>query len=328
MKRFTAISALAAVIVLAGCSSISPPISTLPATSTLRNQTSPVMRDGDTTVLYAAAGGIPSGPVWGYRLPSRKPFCNFLVTPGSQEGIGVDSTGTLWVPDGAETFSYAPDCGDSGTSLISPGDYLATNIAFGQDGTKYVLLTRPEPPFKGPNFAEVALYPQGATSPSGVLTDRDLTSAPNAVGLDSIGNVYVSCCELENRKHPKKPVIIVFKAGGSTKHGKHIPLAGMGETPSLSILFDQSKKMILGDPDHDTINVYAPPYTGQPVTHTFPAYAPGQCAFNRKKTVIACPDYGYGDIYVYGYPSFTLRYVLKPAFEATTGVAMFPPAPN
>jgi len=264
-------------------------------------------------IVYASL--LEGGIFYGFKLPNSTPFCGqtAITHAAIVNSIGTDKSGTLWLPTlitsgsraGAYVFSYAPNCGTPGTTLNAPANEQPLGIAFGPDGTKYVLLRY----FN--STASVAIYPPGATSPSAELTDSRLNNKYGAegVGADARGRVYVTCCAYT--RQPKRPrFAIVFKPGqGSQQRGKRILLSDI-EYPGLSVTFDRSQNMLLTDLNTSSLKVYTPPYSGNPTTYALQGGG-GQCALSHAQDLLACADYGNNSIDIYTYPSVTFQYSIS-----------------
>ena len=277
-------------------------------------------------VLYAS---LLEGQVFhGYTLPKKKPFCQSAPVQQSLVlAIGTDKDGNVWLPTAffgspPGIFSFGPNCGAPGPTLSAPVNAQPVGIAFGPDGTKYVLML-----FMGPhiNTATVSVYAPGATSPTATLTDKRLSKGnfftSSAVGVDSAGHVYVTCCG-----QPKgNQYVIVFNGQVSQYRGKMIVLQ-QAKLPSLSVTFDRSQNMIIPDAGDTTLKVYAPPYTGMPMVYPLKGL-PNQCALSRKQGTIACANYPADTVDLYAYPSMSYRYSLKsPDYGSVSigGVAFSP----
>ncbi len=277
-------------------------------------------------VLYAS---LFEGQVFhGYTLPKKKAFCESQpVQQSIVNSIGTDTAGNLWLPTGFVTspggiYSFGPKCGAPGPTLSVPPNADPSGIAFGPDGTKYGLMTY----YGGPNNGNtsVSVYPTGATSPTAELTDTRLNNRPeptDAVGVDSAGHVYVTCCDALKVDR----FAIEFTGQGSQQRGKKIVLQQIA-VPGGSVTFDRSSNMIVPDNGSASLNVYAPPYTGMPTIYALKG-TPWQCALTRKQGTIACANLDADTIDLYAYPSMSYRYSLKsPDYASISlgGVAFSP----
>ena len=256
----------------------------------------------------------------GYRPPKGAPFCSKIQNTkyAIVNGIGTDSSGTLWVPTnifsgsryGSYIFSYAPNCGAQGTTLSAPSGSQPVGIAFASDATKYGLMLYQYGNRSHITFgASVAIYPTGATSPTAELTDPRLNGNyyVGGMGIDAVGKIYVSCCAGTKPKHPV--FVIVFKSGqASQQRGRKIPLSQM-QFPG-SVTFDRSQNMLITDINTSTLKIYAPPYSGSPATYPLQGNSP-QCALSRHEDLLACGDYDNQDVDIYAYPSVTYQYSLS-----------------
>jgi len=294
---------------------VAVPSTMLFETTTIAPRASELRLRSDTaprSLLYAS---LAEGEViYGYKLPRENPICSTqLVKSTIVNGIGTDTSGTLWVPTGSTEgggaiYSYAPKCGAQGTTLSVPTDAQPTGIAFASDGTKYGLMDYTNQQTDRSN-ASVAVYPSGATSPTAELTDprlNDQKEPAGGVGIDAAGNIYVTCCGSR-----RSLFAIEFPSGqGSQKKGKKIPLQQL-EWPGAGITFDGSDNMIVPDQGDNTVKVYAAPYTGKPSVYPLEG-RPGQCTLSPKQTLLACGDFSGDTVDVYAYPALTYQYSLKP----------------
>src|SRR5580692_6900119 len=116
---------------------------------------------------------------------NAKPTC---VIPDLNEvnGIEVDNTNELWIPmetlaGVSSVISRAPHCGKAGVTLQDPNGEPA-DIAWAKNGTTYVS----DIVSNGSNAGDISVYPKGATSPSGTLTNSNVFLSIG-VAVDSKG---------------------------------------------------------------------------------------------------------------------------------------------
>lgn len=288
-------------------------------------------------VLYAS---LFEGEIYGaYKLPHTKPFCQSQFVGGTLvNSIGVDASGTLWLPtqaNGAPRIdSFAPNCGAKGTALSVPANGSPIGIAFDANNTKYALIVYFGTDGDNKDSTSVAVYPTGATAPQAELTDARLNKynyVTDGIGIDSAGHVFVTCCD--DAKAKVQRFAIEFTGKGNQHKGKKILLQQM-TAPGLSVSFDKADNMII--PDHGngvvvpgsepSLDVYAPPYTGAPEIYPLRG-SPGQCSLSPQQSLIACANVDANTVDLYAYPSMTYGYSVKldpyPSFQLG-GVAFAP----
>ena len=71
--------------------------------------------------------------------------------------------------------------------------------------------------------------------------------------------------------------------------------------------FDKKDNLIVTDDSNQTLNVYAPPYTGKPKVYQLKGSSP-QCTLNKAQTNVACGDKTNSSVDVYAYPSGKYQY--------------------
>jgi hypothetical protein len=282
--------------------------------------------------LYAALDNTSA--VYEYAANDKKnkgPLCAItgaaVIYPLS---IGVDQSGTLWVPSqnyGAiqsnayPITSYAPNCASSSVTLEDPnGD--PTAVAFDSKGTIYVM--------EGFNLAsgydgEVSVFPKGYTSPTRILSDQ-ISGLALAIGIDSKDNVYVLFLNSSNTGS-----VVEFKHGKASG-----TLLGLNttEVPGGTLTFDKNDNMLINENNVvSTLEVFAPPYVGNPATYALKG-ASHQCALTKRETHLACADYGNNSVDVFSYPSIVYQYSVTAGIPRSgsgagvAGVSYDPAAPN
>lgn len=306
-----ALSAAAALALLAGCSSGSA-IAPKPATPAGHGSF------GQSGKHFAVLSAIPKGFV------AVRPSQNNFVTPNtgngevyvgsflattinaykipdsgnnppkctdgpvsSPNGINVDSHRTLWDPDGGSRtiIPFAKNCGGAGTAIASFNNNQPADVAFG-NGNMYV--------------ANVAgggadVYHAGVYTTT--LTNAALTSV-SCFGVAVIqGNVFVSSnsniiVEFVGGAEPG----IVLTSSGMT--GTITPVGMMGDIHHRLVVIDISSGIL----------VYAPPYTGAPVksapTHGSSVYG----HLDKTNEFLYVGDFGNGAADVYSYPGLHYKY--------------------
>jgi hypothetical protein len=229
---------------------------------------------------------------------NKAAFCTIASVGTGINALGVDSAGDLWVPEGLgasgepDVVEYKPSCGAIVTTL-SDSNGQPAGIAFASNGTAYVNnILGP-----GSTAGNVEIYPKGAKKPSKALTNLAIFLAAG-IGVDSKNNLYLSYYNSSD-----VPGMLVF-AGGKMP-GKALKNFGLGNPGAPT--FDKKDNMIVSDDSNQTLNVYAPPYTGKPKTYQLKGSSP-QCTLNAAQTNVACGDKTNGSVDVYAYPSGKYQY--------------------
>lgn len=252
-----------------------------------------------------------------YHAPNKNDkrwFCRIRSIRHSQNtAIEVDASGELWVPQGPEITSYAPNCGQHGTTLSEPGGN-ANDIAFGAKGIRYVSNA---PDTGGGN---IAVYPAGATEPTRTLRNAAVSFSVG-VGVDSHENVYESFVNSSSN------------GGGVVEYRRGRMPGKLLENVTVTLpgppLFDRSDNLIVTDSVSTTatVDIYAPPYNKPPVSFAARSLS-YQCSLNYDEANLACADYGYGSVDIYKYPSGTYLYSINRGLRGvpwfTLGVAQYP----
>jgi hypothetical protein len=253
------------------------------------------------------------------------PICQ-ITGQTAVNGIGVDSTRNLWVPQGGQltgvTTEFAPNCGGS-LLQINDKDGQPAAIAFDSKANVYILN------ILGPNVfpGNIDVYAPGATKTSRVLRGDTNDLEPFDEVIDAHDDLYM----VYNDPFTNKGHVIKF-AGG---HNPATPLPmAIGFPGGLAI--DSADNLLVVDQDAVDVAVYAPPYTGQAIA-TFKLQADSiPCRFDRSGTHLYCSDFTNGTVDVYNYdasnPGATAyAYSFNNGIQrgsANAGVALSPAPPN
>jgi hypothetical protein len=247
--------------------------------------------------------------------PNKAALCQITSIGEGINALGVDSAGNLWVPQGLGTGGvpviqeFKPSCGALVTTL-SDSNGQPAGIAFSSKGTTYVNN------ILGPSSSagNVAVYPKGKKTPSNYLTNANIFLAAG-VGVNSKDDVYVPYYS------PASTTGLFVFAGGKmpAKNVKNFALGNPG-APT----FDKKDNLVITDDSDQTLNVYAPPYTGKPKVFPLKGSSP-QCSFNKAQTNLACGDKTNTSVDVYAYPSGKYLYSFNKGLSATViGVVQSP----
>jgi hypothetical protein len=251
---------------------------------------------------------------------NRKPIC---VDKDLNEvnGIEVDSTNELWIPEVTpagvnQVISQAPHCGKFGVTLADPNGEPA-DIAWAANGTRYVS----DIVSNGSNAGDISVYPKGATSPSGTLTNSNVFLSIG-VAVDTKGNVYQSYF---TSLSGTSGGVIEFPKGKMP--AKKLTNVSATVTIPGTVMLDKNDNMIITDQSTEMLYVYAPPYTKAP-TASFPLQGDSvQCSLNQAATNIACADASLNEVDVYAWPAGTYQYTFTKGLLSTAttiGIAQIP----
>lgn len=266
--------------------------------------------------LYVASSYTTAIAEYGARATKPKhPKCTISLT-GLVNSIGVDDTGTLWVPQQGGTFydivtSYAPHCGAPGI-ILSDYEGAASSVASDSAGTNYV-----GDAFSayGLTVGDVEVFPAGQTQASTILTSS-VFGVVTGVAVDPSGNVYASSF---SGKAGHAGSVTEFVGG---QEPGQVVLST--SNPLIDLLFDKKANLIVVFETPAQVEVFAPPYTGSP-KETFPLQAfSNQCSLNKSEKMLACADGPLGTVDFYTYPNGAYQYSFVPAEEKPNGIAFDP----
>lgn len=343
-----ALSALAAVAMLAGCSgAVQTPLvpnqtqsqqsvarqsmnAAASAASTLAVIRSPgadlsVSPDQNGAMpsggLYVAEAGARSVPVIReYALPDIKngpPKCKDILSSSGVYGIGVNARRVLYVPligtygKPHKILTFGPYCGASGPTLIDP--YTPIDVAFDNTANNTVYVADVD-------TSGIDVYEKGATSPTRTLSNSALRHAVG-VAVDGSGNVFQTGVDTSNiAEYPR----------GQQQGSRVLGVTGLDRPGGLE--FDVKGNLIVID-SYSGILVYAPPFNGPPIrtirTKGSPLY--GKLDFANRNLYVSDSSFGENHpVDVYAYPSGTFEYSITNGLTkyGSTGVAVDPASPN
>lgn len=230
--------------------------------------------------VYGANYGNASGNQLGgyfnlYKLPGSSnstPVCanGGLNKVAEINGIGVDSTGTLWVPGLVPTnltsgivLTFTKNTCTKATAKLTDKGGEPADIAFTTTGKMYVLDIVNFPAMTN---GQIEVYPNGKTKPSTTLQlPGELVGSGTPQGLalgvatDSANNVYATYLNTNSGTD-----ITVF-AGGK---GAGTILQNTNGTIYEGMTFDAHGNLVVAADSSAgaTINVFTPPFTGTPTS--------------------------------------------------------------
>jgi hypothetical protein len=259
-----------------------------------------------------------------YNKMNAPPICQTTGQP-YVNGIGVDTSRNLWVPQGGQlsgvTTEFAPNCGRA-ILQIQDKDGQPAAVSFDSKKDVYILN------ILGPNVfpGNIDVYTPGATKPTRVLRDNNALEPFDEV-IDAHDNLYM----VYNDPTTNKGHVIEFARG----HNPSSPLPmTLGFPGGLAI--DAADNLLVIDQDAVNVAVYAPPYTN-PAIATFRLQADSiPCRFDRSGKRLYCSDFTNGTVDVYAYDAshpgattyaYSFNNGIQPG-SANAGVALSPAPPN
>ncbi len=268
--------------------------------------------NGAGHIAIAQFGG--SSVLW-FVLNNRKNMPPTTCEPASStNGIAIDRSGNLWVPDGRAntTTEYGPNCGSAKLTIT---DKTGEPADVGFDGKNRVYILNLNNLSGSPT---VQFYNATSGKKLGTLSDPSFNIL-FGIGMDRLGNVFVSNLTSNNIGN-----VIEFYGGkmpGTQLSGVALGLPG---APT----FDSANNLIISDWFHETIDVFTPPYTGSPTTAPLEGSSIW-CKLNHPETHLYCGDADFGAIDVYKYPGNAYQYSYTAGLSPSalvTGVAPDPAA--
>ncbi len=287
---------------------------------------------------YGNAGGDQLGGYFNlYKLPGSsgsQPVCanGGLNKVAEINGIGVDSTGTLWVPGLVPTnltsgivLTFTKNtCTKALAKLTDKGGEPA-DIAFTTTGKKYVLDIVNFPAMTN---GQIEVYPTGKTKPTSTLQlPGELIGTGTTQGLalgvatDSNNNVYATYLNTSMGTD-------ITKFAGGKGAGKI--LQNTNGTIYEGMTFDANGNLVVAADSSAgaTINIFAPPFTGTPTSFA----AQGSVVdlkLDPAGANLYVGDAANNTIDVYMYPSGTYEYsivvtTVPPNGAVVEGVAVDP----
>jgi hypothetical protein len=289
---------------------------------------------------YGDAAGNQLGGYFNlYKLPGsskEKPVCakGGLKKVAEINGMGVDSTGTLWVPGLVPTdltsgivLTYDMNtCTEAKTELTEKSGEPA-DIAFATTGAHYVMDIVNFPAMTN---GQIEIYPKGKTSPTSTLQlPGELVGTGTSQGLglgiatDSKNNVYATYLNTNSATN-----IAVFKGG----KGKGTILQNSSTDFYEGMTFDKSGNLVVADNTSNgaVIDVFKPPFTGTPTSFVANGTAV-DLKLDAANANLYVGDATNNTIDVYKYPSGAYEYsititTIAPEGAVVEGVAVDPSA--
>jgi hypothetical protein len=233
-----------------------------------------------------------------YKIPNKH---NLPATctdgPASApNGINVDSHRNLWDPDGGtrSIIEFAPNCGGTLTSIPSNGSNQPADVAF--DGHKMYVADV--------NLDGIDVYTSGVYTTT--LTNPGMAGG-SCFGVATIGhNVFASSTSN----------VIVEYANGA-EPGVVLTSSGMtGTSVPGGMTGDHHKNLIVVDLANGLLS-FAPPYTQAPSKVTAPVGSSVYAHLDKTNEFLYVGDYGNGAIDVYTYPAMAYKYSVTNGLSAS-----------
>lgn len=239
-------------------------------------------------------GGSNNAPLYvaAYPAANRKNLPAVCKIPGNIEiqAISVDQSNNIYVSQAwfHRTQVFAPRCGRAIATYRDTFGKFPQNAAI--DGNTIYI---------GDFYAaQVLVFAKGAENPQRTLGDASINNV-FATAVDSHHNLYVSYLNVYGVGS-----VIEFPQG----HLPGVPLPV--QTPGYpgSIEFDRSDNLLLIDQQDQALVVYAPPYTGSPISTIALRGKSVQCTLDQPEKHLYCADYSNSAIDVYTYPAGSFFY--------------------
>ena len=286
--------------------------------------------------VYASQYGNPATALGGsislYAIPDSNnaaPVC----TSGKAtaiNGIGVDASGTLWVPGSLpgkvssptnDVFAYAANTCTPNKTKLTETNGQGSDIAFASTGTIYVLDVLDKSYVSG----LISVYPAGNTKPASTLKlpgigryDPNTGKGGLALGIatDAADNVYAS---YENT-HGGTDIAVFAGGAGPGKILQRSP-----STTYEGLTFDANGNLLAAGEvsgRFGAIYVFQPPYNAFPSAQipTFAASIPVDLKLDPANANLYVSDVSNGTIDVYAYPKVTYEYSISNGLVASYGV--------
>ena len=291
--------------------------------------------------VYGANYGNAAGDQLGgyfklYKLPgspNSKAICKGGLNKVAEiNGIGADSTGTLWVPGLVPTnltsgivLTFTKNtCTKTATKLTETTGEPA-DIAFTTTGTRYVMDIVNFPAMTN---GQIEVYPKGKTKPTRTLQlPGELIGTGSSQGLglgvatDSRNNVYATYLNTNMGTD-------ITKFAGGTGGGKILQNAN--GTFYEGMTFDGNGNLVVAANSSagGSIDVFTPPFTGTPTSFAAQG-SPVDLKLDPAGANLYVGDAANNTLDVYKYPSGTYEYsivvtTVPPNGAVVEGVAVDP----
>ena len=275
---------------------------------------SPALRERatiDTLMPAFATGPMPAYSVFASQATASNVLAYPVVfPPGGQpyavidntyavQGIALDGTSLLVAaPTLQEIAIYSPRYHSwPPDAVLDDALAVASDPTVGADGKIYVanILTDIE---NTPAPGDAVIYKQGANRPTSVLRCRKAWQWIG-IAVDARGDVFANV----NRGKFAYPELIEFPAGSKRCQ----VLANVQEQDAGGLAIDSQQHLVVLDQNTGIFDVYAPPYTGSPISSfSFPNGGGGVFfAIDPRNSYIYLADVVHVGVDVLKYPSGT-----------------------
>jgi len=234
-----------------------------------------------------------------YKIPNKlnaAPTCT--DGPASApNGINTDKHRNLWDPDGGTRtiIEFKPDCGGEVTSVASFNGFQPADVAFDASvGNMYVADV---------NLPGIDVYHNGVYTTS--LTNAGLNGSCFGVAVVN-HNVFASSTSNQ-----------IIEYVGGAEPGINLITSGMtGTSLPGGMTGDSHHNLIVVDLANGFLK-YAPPYTQAPSKITAPVGSSVYAHLDRTNEFFYAGDYGNGAIDVYTYPGMHYKYSITNGLTAS-----------
>jgi len=354
----TPIAAGVALVLLAGCSgglqsttpsgitaqsrlqavprlSFGGPVSTLGAVHALHSNGGLIYRAVDATGKTGyVAGSSFYGAVELWTLPdsaNNAPDCS--IATEDVNDLAFDAKGTLWVPtptnptSGTGTvYTYPSGSCTAATFGLTAANGQPSDIAFGTK-EEYVSYIVGLPSGSTYLPASIDVFPAKKTSPSANLTNSNIAESLG-IAVDKAGTVFWSGL---SEVGGGTSSVVEFPDGKGS--GKVLALTGFGQIIGMD--FDKKQNLVAADADDTTLDIWKPPYKGNPTTTIALQGTPIDVKLDKANKNVYVSDVANSSIDVYTYPKGKYEYSITNGFTTTgsepvqvIGVAVSLPGSN
>ncbi|MGA9273887.1 MAG: hypothetical protein WBE30_06665 [Candidatus Cybelea sp.] len=312
-----ALSTLAVVIALAGCSGQASSFAGAPAGAPSGVQSAAhVVSPTHQGWLSPAAATQPlvyvsdnsANAIQIYQQGASNPSPIGEITDGISAPLGnfVDRHGTLYVANsGNSTVTEYPAGSMTPSVTLSTGLNFPISVAVDRDGDVAV-----------GEFAQGAIleFPAGSTTAKTMIT---LLTRPEGLTFDNRNHLWAAWNEGSSLQ-------------GRISKCQHFKAVcrdqGIAEGQSGGLALDRAGNRILGDITNQVINIYAPGSTSPTRTISLAGHYPVKFALDQHEKTLYVADYNSASVLLYDYTSGTQTGTISSGLESAWGVSLSPAA--
>jgi hypothetical protein len=241
--------ALVASTLIVACAG-SPTSSSLPE-SNVAPTTRVVRNAARTPLVYVASQNSSTGAVYAFNPNGdTKPLETILAGIAEPMGIALDTTGTLYVANSANSTVTAYAAGTTSPKrTLSAGISAPQGVAVGSDGTVYVASEGSNP---SAGTGTVTEYPSGTNTPSATLSLPGYDAF--ATALHASNDLYVSWFSTSDY------AIKIYRYAPGSTQGSDLKFdLTPGSFPAYGLTFDKSGDLLLA---YENLTHGPPKYIG------------------------------------------------------------------